>query len=65
MRGKTIGVSALSGGTSSLFVDILERAGLHYPGDYTMVEAGPVPPRHEQLMNRIIDAGMQTDPHNY
>ncbi|MDB5849351.1 MAG: transporter substrate-binding protein, partial [Rhodoferax sp.] len=65
LRGKTIGVSALSGGTSSLFVHILERAGLKYPGDYTMVEAGPVPPRHKKLMAREIDAGMQTDPHNY
>jgi len=65
LRGKVIGVSALSGGTSSLFVDILERAGLTYPDDYTMIEAGPVPPRHKKLMNREIDACMQTDPHNY
>ena len=66
LRGKVIGVSALSGGTSSLFMDILEKeAGLKYRGDYTMVEAGPVPPRHHKLMNREIDACMQTDPHNY
>ncbi|MDB5940193.1 MAG: transporter substrate-binding protein [Polaromonas sp.] len=66
LRGKVIGVSALSGGTSSLFMDILEKAaGLHYPNDYTMVEAGPVPPRHDKLMRREIDACMQTDPHNY
>lgn len=65
LRGKTLGVSALSGGTSSLFIDILERVGLHYPQDYTIVEAGVVPPRHDKLMQREIDAGMQTDPHNY
>jgi NitT/TauT family transport system substrate-binding protein len=65
LRGKVIGVSTLSAGTSSLFVDILERAGLNYPGDYTMIESGPVPPRHDQLINWEIDAGMQTDPHNY
>lgn len=66
LRGKVIGVSALSGGTSSLFMDILEKAaGLKYPGDYTMIEAGPVPPRHHKLMSREIDACMQTDPHNY
>lgn len=65
LRGRQLGVSALSGGTSSLFVDILERVGLRYPGDYTMVEAGPVIPRHAQLMSGEIDAGMQTDPHNY
>ncbi|WP_158940734.1 ABC transporter substrate-binding protein [Burkholderia sp. S171] len=64
LRGKTIGVSALSAGTSSLFTDILERVGLH-PGDYHVVEAGVVPPRHERLLERSIDAAMQTDPHNY
>lgn len=65
LRGKVIGVSALSGGTSSLFIEILKAAGLNYPGDYTIVEAGVVPPRHEKLMRREIDACMQTDPHNY
>lgn len=65
LRGKTLGVSALSGGTSSLFIDILDRAGLKYPGDYKIVEAGVVPPRHERLLRREIDAAMQTDPHNY
>ncbi len=65
LRGKTLGVSALSGGTSSLFIDILERAGLNYPDDYTIVEAGVVPPRHDRLLRKEIDAAMQTDPHNY
>lgn len=65
LRGKVLGVSSLSGGTSSLFIEILERAGLRYPGDYTMVAAGVVPPRHLKLLSREIDACMQTDPHNY
>ena len=65
LRGKVLGVSSLSGGTSSLFIEILERAGLHYPGDYEIVEAGVVPPRHDKLVRREIDAAMQTDPHNY
>lgn len=65
LRGKILGVSALSGGTSSLFIDILEREGLKYPGDYIIVEAGVVPPRHERLLRKEIDAAMQTDPHNY
>lgn len=64
LRGRTLGVSALSAGTSSLFTDILERVGLH-PGDYNVIEAGVVPPRHERLLERTIDAAMQTDPHNY
>ena len=64
LRGKIIGVSALTGGTSSLFIDILDRAGLKQ-GDYTIIAAGVVPPRHIKLQNREIDAGMQTDPHNY
>jgi len=65
LRGKVIGVSAFSGGTSSLFIEILKGVGLNYPGDYEIVEAGVVPPRHNKLMRREIDAGMQTDPHNY
>ena len=65
LKGKVIGVSAFSGGTSSLFIEILKGVGLNYPGDYEIVEAGVVPPRHEKLMRREIDAGMQTDPHNY
>ncbi len=64
LRGKILGVSALTGGTSSLFIDILERVGLT-PEDYTIVVAGTVPPRHIKLQRREIDAGMQTDPHNY
>lgn len=64
LRGRIIGVSALSAGTSSLFMDILERVGVH-PSEYSIVEAGVVPPRHERLLDRSIDAAMQTDPHNY
>lgn len=65
LRGKVIGVSSLSGGTSSLFMEIMKGVGLEHPRDYTLVAAGVVPPRHEMLMRREIDAGMQTDPHNY
>jgi NitT/TauT family transport system substrate-binding protein len=64
LRGKVIGVSALNAGTSSLFMDLLARHGLS-PADYTVVAAGPVPPRHDMLLQRKIDAAMQTDPHNY
>jgi len=65
LRGRTIGVSALSAGTSSLWRSMLADVGLHYPDDYAMVEAGPVPPRHGKLLSGEIDAAMQTDPHNY
>jgi len=65
LRGRTIGVSALSAGTSSLWRSMLADVGLHYPYDYSMVEAGPVPPRHDKLLTGEIDAAMQTDPHNY
>ncbi|MDM0066964.1 ABC transporter substrate-binding protein [Variovorax sp. J31P207] len=64
LRGKTIGVSALNAGTSSLFIDLLARHGLQ-PGDYRVVGGVVVPPRHDMLMRREIDAAMQTDPHNY
>lgn len=66
LRGKTLGVSSLSGGTSSLFIEILEKgAGLRADEDYHMIPAGVVPPRHLRLLDRTIDACMQTDPHNY
>lgn len=65
LRGATIGVSALNAGTSSFFFTMLGKAGLHYPEDYTLVEAGPVPPRHTALQQGTIDAALQTDPHNY
>ncbi|MES2979939.1 MAG: ABC transporter substrate-binding protein [Pseudomonadota bacterium] len=65
LRGKKIGVASRTAGTSSLFMGVLEDLGLHYPGDYEVVEAGAVPPRHELLLKGGIDAGMQTDPHNY
>jgi len=65
LRGEIIGVSALSAGTSSLFRSILDDVGLSYPEDYTIVEAGAVPPRHHKLVSGEIAAAMQTDPHNY
>lgn len=66
LKGCTIGVSSLSGGTSSLFMNLLEQeADLSYPEDYKLVVAGPVPQRHDLLMDGTIDAAMQTDPHNY
>ena len=64
LRGKVVGVSTPTGGTSSLFIDVLRQAGLTQ-GEYRIVVAGVVPPRHAKLMAREIDAGMQTDPHNY
>ncbi|MES2508980.1 MAG: ABC transporter substrate-binding protein [Pseudomonadota bacterium] len=65
LRGKRLGVATITAGTSSLFMGILEELGLHYPGDYEVVECGAVPPRHKMLLSGEIDAGMQTDPHNY
>jgi NitT/TauT family transport system substrate-binding protein len=65
LKGKRIGVASRTAGTSSLFMGVLEDIGLHYPGGYEVVEVGAVPPRHELLLKGGIDAGMQTDPHNY
>lgn len=65
LRGKKIGVAAITAGTSSLFMALLEELGLHYPGAYEVVQVGAVPPRHELLLKGEIDAAMQTDPHNY
>lgn len=64
LAGKVLGVSALTGGTSSLFVDVLGQIGLDQ-SRYKIVATGVVPPRHVKLLSREIDAAMQTDPHNY
>ena len=64
LKGKQLGVSAITGGTSSLFVEVLEQVGIRQ-GEYAIVPAGVVPPRHAALLERRIDAAMQTDPHNY
>ena len=65
LREKTIGVSSLNAGSSSLIMQTLEIHDLYYPRDYSITEVGPILARWEKLQNGEIDAGLQGAPLNY
>ena len=65
LRGKTIGVSSLEAGSSSLIIELLKQNGLHYPADYRMEAVGPILARWDKLQSGAIDAGLQGAPLNY
>ena len=65
LRGKTIGVSSIEAGSSSLIIELLKQAGLSYPGDYRMEAVGPILARWDRLQSGAIDAGLQGAPLNY
>jgi ABC-type nitrate/sulfonate/bicarbonate transport system substrate-binding protein len=65
LRGKTIGVSSLDAGSSSLVIKLLAARGLEYPRDYKMRAVGPILARWDMLQSGEIDAGLQGAPLNY
>ena len=65
LRGKTIGVSSLDAGSSSLVMKLLAARGLEYPRDYKMRAVGPILARWDMLQSGEIDAGLQGAPLNY
>jgi ABC-type nitrate/sulfonate/bicarbonate transport system substrate-binding protein len=65
LRGKTVGVSSLDAGSSSLVMKLLSARGLEYPRDYRMRAVGPILARWELLQSGEIDAGLQGAPLNY
>lgn len=65
LRGKTIGVSSLEAGSSSLIIELLKQHGLNYPDDYRMEAVGPILSRWEKLQSGEIHAGLQGAPLNY
>ncbi|HWA80844.1 MAG TPA: ABC transporter substrate-binding protein [Acetobacteraceae bacterium] len=65
LRGKTIGVSSLNAGSSSLVMKLLAARGLYYPRDYSMIACGPILARWEKLRTGEIQAGLQGAPLNY
>jgi ABC-type nitrate/sulfonate/bicarbonate transport system substrate-binding protein len=65
LRGKTVGVSSLDAGSSSLVMKLLAARGLEYPRDYRMRAVGPILTRWEMLKSGEIDAGLQGAPLNY
>jgi ABC-type nitrate/sulfonate/bicarbonate transport system substrate-binding protein len=65
LRGKTIGVSSIEAGSSSLVMKLLSARGLEYPRDYDMRAVGPILTRWAMLQSGEIDAGLQGAPLNY
>lgn len=65
LRGRTIGVSSLASGTSSLLRRHLAANGLTYQSDYRMIAAGMIPTRWTMLQDGRIDAGLQGIPMNF
>jgi ABC-type nitrate/sulfonate/bicarbonate transport system substrate-binding protein len=65
LRGKTVGVSSIEAGSSSLVMKILSAQGLEYPRDYNITAVGPILARWRMLQSGEIDAGLQGIPLNY
>jgi ABC-type nitrate/sulfonate/bicarbonate transport system substrate-binding protein len=65
LRGKTVGVSSIEAGSSSLVIKLLAARGLKYPDDYKMRAVGPILARWDMLQSGEIDAGLQGAPLNY
>ncbi len=65
LRGKTIGVSSIESGSSSLVMKIMASQGLHYPRDYRLKAVGPILTRWQMLQSGEIDAGLQGAPLNH
>ncbi|WP_213772094.1 ABC transporter substrate-binding protein [Bradyrhizobium sp. dw_78] len=65
LRGKTVGVSSIEAGSSSLVMKLMSARGLEYPRDYDIRAVGPILTRWEMLQSGEIDAGLQGAPLNY
>ena len=65
LRGRTIGVSSIKSGSSSLVMKIMSAHGLEYPADYTLEEVGPILARWDMLQCGKIAGGLQGAPLNY
>lgn len=65
LKGARIGILSLTEGSRFHFQEIAEKHGLHYPGDYTLVQTGGAPARHKLLLSDTIDVGLQSIPWSY
>jgi ABC-type nitrate/sulfonate/bicarbonate transport system substrate-binding protein len=62
LRGRTVGVSSIEAGSSSLVMQLLAEHGLRYPDDYCLRAVGPILTRWKMLQSGEIDAGLQGAP---
>ncbi|MBI2369572.1 MAG: ABC transporter substrate-binding protein [Deltaproteobacteria bacterium] len=65
LKGTTIGVSNLRGGSTFLMQKMLAKAGLKYPGDYDMVEIGGTPKRFAAVQSGGVSASVVTEPTSF
>jgi len=65
LKGTTLGVSSLRSGSTLLLHYALRRAGLSFPGDYDVIEAGGTPNRLAALRSGGISAAVLTEPETY
>lgn len=65
LRGARVGILNRVEGSFFQMQAMLAHHGLHFPGDYEVIETGGVPPRHQALLEGRIDAGLQSIPWNY
>jgi len=62
LRGRTIGVSSIEAGSSSLVMQLLAEHGLRCSEDYRLLAVGPILARWRMLQSGEIDAGLQGAP---
>lgn len=65
LRGKRLGTSSLTEGTSLYIRPLLAQADLNYPDDYEFVLAGVHTARWDALQSNNIDAAPQPAPWNF
>jgi ABC-type nitrate/sulfonate/bicarbonate transport system substrate-binding protein len=65
LKGATIGVSSLPSGSTVLLRLMLEKNGLNYPRDYTLLAMGGTPERFAALESGRMDATLLAAPLSY
>jgi ABC-type nitrate/sulfonate/bicarbonate transport system substrate-binding protein len=64
LKGKTLGVSDLKDGSTTLLMHMLERGGLK-AGDYDLIQAGGTPDRYAALKSGGVAGAMLTQPNDF
>jgi NitT/TauT family transport system substrate-binding protein len=64
LRGKTLGVSDLKDGSTTLLMNMLERQGLKH-NDYDVVQAGGTPDRYAAVKSGGVVGAMLTQPNDF
>ena len=65
LKGKTLGVSTLSGGTTLMVEEVLEKAYKIKPGEYQFLVVGTSPERYAALKGGAVQATFMGAPFNF